>query len=299
MTKNHNNNELTNPVTAYYHDEYPRQEQPYPGLEVEMEPKPDCGEKSYKGSGKLTGRKALVTGADSGIGRATAIAYAREGADVALAYLPAEQEDADEVKKLIEAEGRKAVMLPGDLADEQYNKKMVKEAYEKLGGLDTLALIAGRQVAKKTIGEISTEQLKEVFAINVFSLFWTIKEALPLLPAGASIITCTSIVASDPSPSLLDYSTTKGAITAFTEALSKQLASKGIRVNSVAPGPVWTALQISGGQLPEQIPDFGQSTPYKRAGQPVEVAPAYVFLASPESSFISGQIIGVTGGLPL
>lgn len=299
MTKNQNNNTLTNPTTAFYHDEYPNQKQPYPGLESKMEPKPDCGEKSYKGSGRLTGRKALVTGADSGIGRATAIAYAHEGADVALAYMPAEQSDADEVKALVEAEGRKAVMLPGNLADEEYNKTMVKKAHESLGGLDILALIAGRQVAKKSIEEISTEQMIEVYAINVFSLFWTIKEAYPLLPEGASIITCTSIVASDPSPTLLDYSSTKGAINVFTVGLAQQLAAKGIRVNGVAPGPVWTALQISGGQLPEEIPEFGASTPFKRAGQPVEVAPAYVFLASQESSFISGQIIGVTGGLPL
>lgn len=290
---------LQNPLTAFYHRKYPKQQQPYPGLQNRMDPVPDCGETTYTGRGRLTGRKALVTGSDSGIGRAAAIAYAREGADVALAYMPQEESDAREVKKLIEDEGRRAVLLPGDLGDEAYNSEMVKRAHRELEGLDVLALVAGHQVAVAGIEEITTEQLQKVFAVNVFSLFWTVKAALPYLPEGASIITTASIQASDPNAELLDYAATKGAIKVFTEALAKQLASKGIRVNTVAPGPIWTALQISGGRFTEDIPDFGGDTPFKRAGQPVELASLYVYLASQESSYVSAQVFGVTGGLPL
>lgn len=264
-----------------------------------MNPRPDCGENSYKGCGRLRDRRALVTGGDSGIGRAAAIAFAREGADVALAYLPEEEDDAGEVKELIEKAGRKALLLPGDLQDERYCAELAAKAHSGLGGLDVMALAAGRQVATKSIADISTEQLEEVFAINVFSLFWTLKPAIPLLPAGASIITTSSVVASDPPVNLLDYASTKGAINAFSEALAKQLAPKGIRVNIVAPGPVWTPLQICGGQFQENIPEFGKQTPLKRAGQPVELAGLYVFLASPESSFTTGGVFGATGGLLL
>lgn len=285
-----------NPVNEYYHEAYPKQEQPYPGIQADMRPRPDCGETSYRGSGRLAGRKALVTGGDSGIGRAAAIAFAREGADVALAYLPEEKKDAAEVLDLIRKEGRKAVDLPGDLSDEDYCAELAVKAHRELGGLDILALVAGHQVATHNLEEVSTEQLIKVFAINVYSLFWTLAPALPVLGEGASIITTSSIEASDPSPHLPDYAATKGAIKTLTKCLSKQLAPKGIRVNTVAPGPVWTPLQISGGQFPENIPDFGRSTPLKRAGQPVELAGLYVFLASQESSYSTGGVFAATGG---
>lgn len=295
MTKKANQH-MTNPLTQYYHQKYPKQKQPYPGIQKKMKPVPDCGEKTYVGHGRLNGRKALVTGGDSGIGRAAAIAYAREGADVAIAYLPEEEPDAREVKMWIENAGRKAVLLPGDLRNEKYARKMVQKANKELGGLDILAMVAGHQIATKGIEEITTAQLQSVFGVNVFSMFWVVQEALPLLKPGSSIITTASIQAYDPSPVLLDYATTKGAIKTFTEGLAKQLAPKGIRVNSIAPGPVWTALQVSGGRFTEDIPKFGEEAPFKRAGQPAELAPAYVLLASEEASYITGQIIGITGG---
>lgn len=287
---------LKNPATEYRTEGFPKQLQEYPGVQADMTPVPDCGEKSYKGNNRLAGRKMLVTGGDSGIGRAAAIAYAREGADVAINYMPSEQKDAEEVAKYIEESGGKAVLLAGDLRDEEFCKQMVRDAYEALGGLDNLTLVAGKQVAKESIEDISTEQLEDTFKINVFSMFWTIKEALPLLPEGSTIITTSSIQAYQPSPTLLDYASTKAAILAFTRSLAKQLASKGIRVNSVGPGPIWTPIQISGGQLQEALPEFGQDTPLKRAGQPVELAGVYVFLASEESSYVTAEIYGVTGG---
>lgn len=289
------------PRTQYYHDTYPKQYQDPPGLQKEMNPLPDCGEDSYKGSGKLTGRKALVTGGDSGIGRAAAIAYAREGADVAINYLPDEQPDAEEVKELIEAEGRKAVLIPGDLRNERFNYKLVEEAVEQLGGLDILALVAGKQQAVEDIADLSTEQLKATFETNVYPLYWLTKAALPHLPAGSSIITTTSVEGFNPSPMLLDYAATKSTIIGFTKGLAKQIADKGIRVNSVAPGPIWTPLQISGGQPQENIPEFGSNTPPTpagRAGQPVELSSVYVFLASEESSYVSAQVYSITGGIP-
>ena len=210
--------------------------------------------------------------------------------------MPLEEEDAREVRGCIEKAGKKAVLLPGDLRDEKYATDMVAKAHDQLGGLDILAMVAGQQIATKSVADISTEQLQSVFSVNVFSLFWIVKAALPLLPEGASIITTTSIQAYEPSRHLLDYASTKGAIKAFTQALAAQLAPKGIRVNSVAPGPIWTALQVSGGQLQDALPKFGQDTPYKRAGQPVELSGLYVFLASQESSYITAEIFGVTGG---
>lgn len=290
-----------NPLEQYFNGEFPEQYQEPPGLQKEMSPLPDCGETSYKGSGKLTGKKALVTGGDSGIGRAAAIAYAREGADVAINYLPVEQPDAEEVKKLIEKEGRKAVLIPGDLRSEDFCQKMVEKANSELGGLDILALVAGKQQAVEDIMDLSTEQIKATFETNVFSLYWTVKAAMPHLSAGASIITTTSVEAFNPSPMLLDYAATKGTIMNFTKAFAKQAASKGIRVNSVAPGPIWTPLQISGGQPTENIPKFGQGTPptpLQRAGQPVELSDVYVFLASDSASYVTGQIYSVTGGMP-
>ncbi len=294
--KTENLQTMQNPVKEFHTDGFPKQQQPYPGLQKKMKPVPDCGEESYQGNNRLLGRKALVTGGDSGIGRAAAIAYAREGADVSINYLPFEEDDARELRELMAKEGRVIHLIPGDLADEEFNKRMIQEAHQKLGGLDILALVAGHQVASKSIEDIDTEQLHRVFAINVYSLFWTVKAALPLLPPGSTIITTSSIQAYDPSKHLVDYASTKGAIKAFTQALGEQIIKKGIRVNSVAPGPIWTALQVSGGQFEEALPEFGQKTPYKRAGQPVELAGLYVFLASPESSYITSEVFGVTGG---
>lgn len=287
---------LPNPLDQYYTGEFPLKKQSAPGLQSKMEPVPDCGEESYVGHGRLKDRKALVTGGDSGIGRAVAIAYAREGADVAINYMPSEQKDAEEVADLIREAGRKAVLIPGDLSDEEFCKQMVQEANRQLEGLDILALIAGKQVAVDNIEELTTEQFKKTFETNVFSLFWTVKEALPLLPPGATIITTSSTQAYQPGNELLDYAATKSAIVAFTRGLAKQIAPKGIRANTVAPGPVWTPLQVVGGQPDEKIPKFGQNTPLKRAGQPVEVAAVYVLLASPESSFTTAEVYGVTGG---
>lgn len=289
-------NVLPNPLDQHYTGEFPLRKQSAPGLQSDMQPKPDCGEESYVGYGRLKGRKALVTGGDSGIGRAVAIAYAREGADVAINYLPSEQKDAEEVADLIREAGVKAVLIPGDVADEEFCKQMVQEADKQLEGLDILTLVAGKQVAVEDIEDLSTEQLKKTFETNVFSLFWTVKEALPLLPPGATIITTSSTQAYQPGKELLDYAATKSAIVAFTRGLAKQIAPKGIRVNCVAPGPFWTALQVVGGQLDEKIPKFGQNTPLKRAGQPVEIAAVYVHLASPESSYTTAEVYGVTGG---
>lgn len=290
---------IQDPTTQYYTEGYPKQKQPAPGVQAKMDPVPDCGEKSYVGSGRLKDRKALVTGGDSGIGRAAAIAYAREGADVVINYLPAEEEDAQEVKALIEAEGRKAVLIPGDLTDEAFTRSLVNQARDALGGLDILALVAGKQTAVEDIANLTSEQFEQTYKTNVFSLFWTVQEALKFLQPGASIITTSSVEAYQPNATLLDYASTKAAILNFTRGLAKQVAEKGIRVNSVAPGPVWTALQISGGQPQEKLPQFGQSTPLKRAGQPAEVAAIYVYLASQESSYVTAEVHGVTGGMHL
>lgn len=287
---------IQDPTTQYYTGEYPKQKQPFPGVQAKMEPVPDCGEKSYVGSGRLKGRKALVTGGDSGIGRAAAIAYAREGADVAINYLPAEEEDAQQVKEQIEAAGRKAVLIPGDLSDEEFARSLPHTAKEQLGGLDVLTLVAGTQTAIEDIADLSSEQFIYTYKVNVFALFWLTQEAIPLMPRGGSIITTSSIQAYQPSTHLLDYASTKAAILNYTRGLAKQVAEKGIRVNSVAPGPIWTALQISGGQPQEKLPEFGQQTPLKRAGQPAELAPVYVYLASQESSYVTAEVHGVTGG---
>ncbi|MDM9646437.1 SDR family oxidoreductase [Rhizobium sp. S163] len=288
--------DIQNPLTQYPQPEFPKQPQPVPGLASKMEPLPDHGEQSYKGLGRLNGRKALVTGGDSGIGRAAAIAYAREGAAVAINYLPEEQSDADEVVKLIEAEGRTAVAIPGDLKSEEFCKELVSKAHAALGGLDLLVNVAGRQKAIDSIEDLTTEQFDETFKTNVYALFWVCKAALPMMPAGATIINTASIQAYQPSETLLDYAPTKSAIVAFSKALSKQVLSKGIRVNVVAPGPFWTPLQTSGGQTQDVIQKFGSEVPMKRPGQPAECAPIYVFLATQESSYITGEVFGVTGG---
>lgn len=295
MEKN-NHSKLENPLNAYYTGGFEEQPQKSPGIQSQMHPKPDCGEESYKGHDKLAGRKALVTGGDSGIGRAAAIAFAREGADVAINYLPEEQRDAEEVARYIEKAGRKAVLLPGDLKEESFCQQMIQQAQETLGGLDLLVLAAGKQVSVEDIQNIRTEQITSTFSVNVFSLFWTIKAALPLLPPGSSIITTSSIQAYRPNPDLLDYAASKAAIIAFTRALARQLSSKGIRVNSVAPGPIWTPLQVTEAQPQGKLAHFGESTPLGRAGQPVELASVYVLLASSESSYTTAEVYGVTGG---
>ncbi|HTF64530.1 MAG TPA: SDR family oxidoreductase [Edaphobacter sp.] len=288
---------LQDPTKQYPRPKFKHQPQPVPGLARKMVPRPDHGEESYRGSGRLPNRKALVTGGDSGIGRAAAIAFAREGADVAINYLPSEEADAKEVIALIEKEGRKAFAIPGDLSNEKFCQKLINQAHKKLGSLDVLALIAGKQHAVDKIEDITTQQMEQTYRVNVFSLYWLCKTALPLMPAGGSIITTASIQATHPSPSLLDYAPTKAAILAFTRALARQIAEKGIRVNCVAPGPVWTPLQTSGGQPDKKIPEFGSETPMKRPGQPVEMAPLYVLLASQESSYVTGEVYGATGGL--
>ncbi|MCO6524776.1 MAG: SDR family oxidoreductase [Candidatus Schmidhempelia sp.] len=290
---------LQNPTTKYHHENFPKQEQPAPGIQAKMNPVPDCGEKSYQGHQRLQGRKLLVTGADSGIGRAAAIAFAREGADLAINYLPSEEEDAKEVAELIQQAGRKVVCIPGDLSDEAFCKQLVEKAKQELGGIDGLTLVAGKQQAVESLSDLTTDQLRKTFEVNVFSLYWVVKAALPYLPAGSTIVTTTSVQAYQPSGNLVDYAASKAAIVGFTQALAEQLGPKGIRVNAVAPGPIWTPLQISGGQPTKVIPTFGQQTPLKRAGQPVELASTYVFLNSDESSYVTAQIYGITGGILL
>ncbi|HLI67823.1 MAG TPA: SDR family oxidoreductase [Caulobacteraceae bacterium] len=287
---------MQDPRHQYPEPPFPEQPQPAPGLAAEMQPKPDHGETSYRGSGKLEGRKALVTGADSGIGRAAAIAFAREGADVAMVYLPQEERDAREVVELIEQAGRKAVAIPGDITDERFCEMLVQKAVKGLGGIDILVNNAGKQRTQREIGEITSEQFDATLKTNLYAMFWITKAAEKHLPEGAAVINTASVQAVEPSEALLDYATTKAGIVAFTKALAKQLIKKGVRVNAVAPGPVWTALQPSGGQTQEKVQHFGEKAPLGRPGQPVELAPVYVLLASQEASFITGEVYGVTGG---
>jgi NAD(P)-dependent dehydrogenase (short-subunit alcohol dehydrogenase family) len=289
---------FTDPVTQYRMPEPPVQSQDPPGLDSRLTPKADHGEQTYRGTGRLDGRKALVTGADSGIGRAAAIAFGREGADVVLNYLPEEQPDAEEVAELIRAAGRKAVLAPGDIADESFARSLVHTTVDELGGIDLIANVAGRQQSADDLADITSKSFDDTFKTNVYALFWIVQEALPHLPAGSTVINTSSVQAYKPSPSLVDYATTKAAINTFSKALAQQLGPKGIRVNVVAPGPIWTPLQAAGGQPPEALPDFGKQTPLGRPGQPAEVAPAYVFLASPESGYVSGETLNVNGGSP-
>jgi len=270
--------------------------QPFPGLAAQMDPPPDHGETSYQGRGRLSGRKALITGGDSGIGRAVAIAYAREGADVAISYLPEEESDAQDVIKLIEAEGRTAVAIPGDIRTESFCDTLVERAVSELGGLDILVNNAGRQQYCTSIRNLSTADFDATFKTNVYAMFWITRAALNHLSRGASIINTSSVQAFNPGAIVLDYAQTKAAIVAFTKSLAKQLAEEGIRVNTVAPGPYWTPLQISGGQPQEVIESLGSDTPMGRPGQPVEIAPLYVTLASDESSYCSGQVWCSDGG---
>ncbi len=275
---------------------FARQEQPWPGLACRMQPPPDHGETSYVGSGRLAGRKALITGGDSGIGRAVAIAFAREGADVAINYLPQEEEDAKAVVALIEQAGRLAVALPGDLRDAAFCRRLVDDAVARLGGLDLLVNNAARQASFESILDIPDEHFDDVLKTNVYALFHVTKAALPHLGRGAAIINTSSVQAFDPSEFLLDYAATKAAILSMTRSLAKQLGKKGIRVNAVAPGPYWTPLQPSGGQAPDKLVKFGQDTPLGRPGQPAEIAAQYVLLASHASSFTTGNVWGSTGG---
>ncbi|HLP56085.1 MAG TPA: SDR family oxidoreductase [Fluviicola sp.] len=287
---------LEDPTKKHPKPPFKKQSQPWPGLASKMDPVPDHGEKSYKGSGLLTGRKALITGGDSGMGRAAAIAYAREGADVAINYLPAEEEDARQVIELIRAEGRKGIALPGDLREEEFCKKLVSDAVAELGGLDILVNNAARQQTFPSILDISTEDFDATMKTNIYAPFWLIKAALPYLKPGAVIIGTTSVQATDPSEDLYDYAQTKAATTNYVKSLAKQLGPKGIRVNGVAPGPIWTPLQVSGGATMEHLKEFGGDTPLGRPGQPAELAFIYVQLASDNASFSNGQIYGASGG---
>lgn len=287
---------MQDPTTQYPRPPFEKQPQSPPGLARDMKPKPDHGEDSYAGTEKLKGRRALITGADSGIGRAVAIAFAREGADVFLSYLPAEQADADEVIAIAKDAGVHVHALPGDLTDESFCERLVGQAREKLGGLDLVVNVAGRQIYHESLQDLSTEDLEATFRTNVFAMYWICKTAIPHLPPGSSIINTASIQSYDPSAMLMDYAPTKAAIVAFTKLLAQQLGAKGIRVNAVAPGPIWTPLNPSHGQPQEKVEKFGSSTPLGRPGQPVEVSPAYVFLATQEASFVTGEVYGVTGG---
>jgi NAD(P)-dependent dehydrogenase (short-subunit alcohol dehydrogenase family) len=287
---------IENPLDQYPKPPQPEQKQPVPGKETEMRPKVDHGETSYKGSGKLTGRKAVITGGDSGIGRAVAIAFAREGADVLISYLN-EHEDADETAKWIKDAGRKAVLVEGDIQNEEHCKQIIERAVNELGGIDILVNNAAFQMSHKSLQELSAEELDRTFRTNVFAMFYLCRFAEPHLKPGSTVINTTSINAYKPSPGLLAYAATKGTIQNFTAALGQLWAEKGIRVNCVAPGPVWTPL-IPSTMPPEKVKNFGQDVPLKRAAQPAELAPAYVLLASKDSSYMTSSTIQVTGGTP-
>jgi NAD(P)-dependent dehydrogenase (short-subunit alcohol dehydrogenase family) len=289
---------LTDPTSMYADIETTSQQQDGPGLDRDLRGRADLGEDTYRGTDRLAGRKALITGGDSGIGAAAAIAFAREGADVALSYLPEEEPDARRIIGLIEATGHKAVAVPGDLKDPEYCRQLVRTTVHELGGLDILVNNAGKQQYVERVEELSDQQFDETFKTNVYAMFWITKAALPHLEAGSTIINLSSIQAYKPSEILLDYATSKAAINTFSKALAQQLASRGIRVNVVAPGPVWTPLQTAGGQPPEKLADFGAQTPFGRPAQPAELAPALVFLASAESSYVSGETLNVNGGMP-
>ena len=291
--------EFGDPRTRYPNIHPPVQQQPEPGIQSRMTPVPDLGEETYRGTSRLTARRALITGADSGIGAAVAIAFAREGADITLSYLPEEESDARHVVALIEAAGRTAVAVPGDITDAAHCRALVQAAVDGMGGLDAIVNVAGKQVWQPGIEDISDEQFDATFRTNVYAPFWIVKAALPHLAPGSTIVNTASLEAYTPAPDRLDYATTKGAVNNFSKGLAQQLIGKGIRVNVVAPGPTWTALQVTRGVDPETLPEFGSSeTPLGRSGQPAELAPAYVFLTSAESSFVAGETLNVNGGMP-
>jgi NAD(P)-dependent dehydrogenase (short-subunit alcohol dehydrogenase family) len=287
---------MENPIDKYPKPPFRKQSQPWPGLASQMDPPPDHGEKSYRGSGRLVGRKALVTGGDSGMGRAAAIAFAREGADVAINFLPAEEPDARQVLELIKAERRVGLALPGDLRDEAFCKKLVSDALSGLGGLDIVVNNAGRQQTRPSILDVSSEDFDATMKTNVYAPFWIIKAALPHLKPGSVLIGTASEQAYDPSEDLYDYAQTKAAIVNYTKSLAKQLGPKGIRVNAVAPGPIWTPLQVSGGATMEKLEKFGGKTPIGRPGQPAELGSIYVQLAANDASYATGQVYGAAGG---
>ena len=289
---------LTDPTKLYADIDTKAQSQKGPGLDADLKEHADHGEQTYRGTGRLTGRKALITGGDSGIGAAVAIAYAREGADVAISYLPEEEQDAQRIVGFIEAAGQQALALPGDLKDSAYCQNLVETTVATFGGLDILVNNGGKQQYHEDLSEITDEQFDDTLKTNVYALFWITRAALPHLQPGSTIINTSSIQAYSPSDILVDYATTKASINTFSKALSQQLAPKGIRVNVVAPGPIWTPLQTAGGQPKKKLPKFGEQTPLGRAGQPAELAPAYVFLASPESSYVIGETLHVNGGMP-
>ena len=287
---------MNDPVLKYPQPPFQSQTQPWPGLARDMIPPPDHGEKSYTGSGRLAGRKALITGGDLGMGRAAAIAYAREGADVAINYFPTEEPDAQDVISLIEAEGRKGIALPGDLRDEGFCRRLVADAVEGLGGLDIVVCNAARQQTHKSILDVTSEDFDATMKTNIYAPFWIIKAALAHLKPGSCIIGTSSEQAYDPSADLYDYAQTKAATTSYVKSLAKQLAPKGIRVNGVAPGPIWTPLQVSGGATQEKLTKFGGMTPMGRPGQPAELASIYVQLAAADASYATGQVYGAAGG---
>jgi NAD(P)-dependent dehydrogenase (short-subunit alcohol dehydrogenase family) len=283
------------PRGGYHSGPFPKQEQEQPGLTGRMEPTPDHGELSYEGHGRMAGKAALITGGDSGIGRAVAIAFAREGADVAISYLPEEEADAKATADLIQEAGRRSLLLPGDGREEQFSTEIAERTASEFGRLDVLVLNAAYQKNRDSLDSTPTEEFDRVFKTNLYSLIWTAQAAVRLMKPGASIITTASIQAFNPSPGLFDYAMTKAAQVAFTKALAQELGPKGIRVNAVAPGPIWTPL-IPATEWPDHLPKFGQDTPLGRAGQPAELAAAYVLLASNEGSYISGAVLPVTGG---
>lgn len=290
---------IQDPRTQFPQPPFPKQPQNEPGLAKKMDPKPDHGESSYEGKARLEGRKAFITGGDSGIGKAVAIAFMREGATVAINYLPDEQPDVDELKALFEAEGKELICLPGDVTDPTFSKQVVHDAAKLLDGLDALVLNAGKQLFVENFDDLTDEQFDMTYKTNIYAPFWMLKAASKYLNPGASVIITSSIQAYSPSAGLVDYASTKAAEKAFVQALGAQwVQSKGVRVNAVAPGPIWTVLQPSGGQPQEAVAEFGKQVPLQRPGQPVELAPAYVFLTSQEASYVSGETYGVTGGSP-
>lgn len=294
--QNNKTKQSADPINKYPKPPFKKQSQPWPGLASRMEPQPDHGETSYKGSGRLAGKKALITGGDSGMGRAAAIAYAREGADVAINYFPTEEEDAQQVIELIKAEGKKAISIPGDLREKDFCTQLIEDAVKQLGGLDILVSNAAYQQTHESILDISDEDFDRTMKTNIYAPFWIIKAAIPHLKPGAVIIGTTSEQAHDPSAELYDYAQTKAATTSYVRSLAKQLAKKGIRVNGVAPGPIWTPLQVSGGATMEKLEQFGGQTPMGRPGQPVELASIYVQLAADDASYATGQVYGAMGG---